>query len=104
MPFSPRSRFAGQPIFTVQTPDGMSRQVVGLRWQPATSAPPARQHRVTQGECIDAIARHHYGGEGVWWQILDANPLVYPLDLEPGDVLAIPGPATATRISRARKF
>jgi nucleoid-associated protein YgaU len=82
------------------------RQVVALRLErPPISAEVAR-HQVKQGEEIDLLAQRFYGDEGLWWRILDANPLIYPLDIQPGDVLRVPtpGPGPATRVTRARRF
>lgn len=104
MPVSSDSRFSGLPILSAQFPDGSNRQVLGQRWDRIGGGAPAASHVITQGETIDAIAQRYYGGAGVWWQILDANPLVFPMDLQPGDKLAIPGPNSATRVVRARRF
>ena len=103
MPPSPGSRFADLPILTVMGPDGAPRQVVALRLtRPATEV--AGRHRVTDGEGIDLLSRRYYGSEALWWRILDANALVFPLDIRPGDVLNLPGQGPATRASRARGF
>ncbi|WP_067463972.1 LysM peptidoglycan-binding domain-containing protein [Actinomadura macra] len=103
MPPSPESRYAGLPILTVTAPDGTQRRVVALRLtrpRPATTG----RHRVVQGEDLDLLAHRFYGGEGLWWRILDANPLVFPLDVAAGDVLDLPEPGPATRTTRARGF
>lgn len=57
-----------------------------------------------RGEEIDLLARRYYGDESLWWRILDANPLFYPLDLKAGDVINLPAPGPATKITRARSF
>jgi hypothetical protein len=103
MPVSPDSRFASLPVLQVVAPDGSIRNVVALPLQRPAVDSPAR-HRVVQGEGLDLIALRLLGAEGLWWRILDANPLVYPLDVEPGAVLAIPEPGPATQITRARSF
>jgi hypothetical protein len=66
--------------------------------------PIVARHVVTEGEAVDLIARIHFGAEGLWWRLLDANPVRYPLDIEAGDVLDVPGALEATRVSRARRF
>lgn len=107
MPVKPDSRFAGRPVFQVRAPDGSLRTVIGLGLGTAQTVPATEEtvvHRVLQGETIDAIARRYYGDEALWPQILDANPLVFPLDIRPGDLLRIPAPGPATRILRTRKF
>ncbi|MBD2896960.1 hypothetical protein amrb99_59130 [Actinomadura sp. RB99] len=103
MPPSPESRYAGLPILTVTAPDGTPRRVVALRLtRPRAAA--TRRHRVVQGEGLDLLARRFYGSEGLWWRILDANPLLFPLDVTAGDVLDLPEPGPATRVTRARGF
>jgi nucleoid-associated protein YgaU len=104
MPVRPDSRFAALPVIPVAAPDGTERHVVALRLRVPPLGPPARRHVVKGGELIDLIAHRVYGDERMWWRILDANPLVYPLDLAPGDVLDLPGPGPATRATRARSF
>jgi hypothetical protein len=103
MPVSPDSRFASLPVLQVAAPDGGTRTVVALRLQRPVLQSLTR-HRVVQGEGLDLVALRLLGGESLWWRILDANPLVYPLDIGPGAVLAIPRPGPATQITRARSF
>jgi phage tail protein X len=103
MPPPPGSRFAELPILTVTAPDGSRRRVVALQLaRPQVEA--VSRYRVIQGEDLDLLARRFYGSEDLWWRILDANPLVYPLDVRAGDVLNLPAPGPATRASRARSF
>ncbi|MGW4229491.1 LysM peptidoglycan-binding domain-containing protein [Streptomyces sp. NPDC004980] len=103
MPPGTGSRFTGLPTLTVTAPDGSVRRVVALRLtRPSTGK--AGEHRVLQGEGLDLLARRFYGTEALWWRIMDANPLVHPLDVLPGDVLNLPDPEPATRATRARDF
>jgi hypothetical protein len=103
VPVPPDSRFAQLPVLQVVAPDGSGRQVVGLRLtRPRLEV--VERHRVSQDEPLDLLARRLYGDEGLWWRILDANPLVYPLDVGPGHVLDVPAPGPATRVTRARTF
>jgi hypothetical protein len=104
MPVRPDSRFARLPVHRVLAPDGSTREVIGLRLERAGVGRVATRHLVMQGEAVDLIARDYLGSEGLWWRLLDANPLRYPLDLEPGDVLAVPPALEATRVTRARSF
>lgn len=103
MPVKLDSPYARLPILRVETPSGSMTDVVSLRLLPSDTQIAGR-HRVIAGEAVDSIARAAYGDERLWWRILDANPLVYPLDVQPGDVLDMPSPGPATRVTRARRF
>ncbi len=104
MPVKPESRFADLPVHQVQAPDGTTRQVIALRLQRPILESDRAQHRVTQGETVDLLAQRFYGSDTLWWRILDANPVVYPLDVAPGDDLEVPASGPATRVTRARRF
>jgi nucleoid-associated protein YgaU len=105
MPVTPDSRFAGLPVLRVVSPDGSVTQAVGLRLGRREPAPEvAARHVVKHGEELDLLARTFYGSERLWWRLLDANPVFYPFDLKPGDVLSVPDAAAATRATRARSF
>ncbi|HEX8073051.1 MAG TPA: hypothetical protein VF546_24100 [Pyrinomonadaceae bacterium] len=104
MPVKPDSRFAKLPVLRVRAPDGTVRAVVALRLVPDTPPGARARHRVGAGEELDQLARRFYGNERLWWRILDANPVVYPLDIKPGDELTLPPAGAATRTTRARKF
>lgn len=103
MPPSAGSRFGELPLLEVTAPDGTRRRVVGLRLRRAEPPAPDR-HRLIEGEQIDLVARRALGGEGLWWRILDANPVVHPFDLRAGDVLALPAAGPSGRVTRARSF
>jgi hypothetical protein len=105
MPVKPDSRFANLPVLQVVAPDGSVRQAISLRLaRLQRSDRVIRQHRVTQGEQVDLIAQKVLRAEHLWWRILDVNPLIYPLDVQPGDLLDLPDPGPATRTTRARRF
>jgi nucleoid-associated protein YgaU len=103
MPAAQGSPFAGLPLLEAVVTGGERRHVLGLRLRPVDAPGPTR-HVVQQGEGLDLIARTHLGDEGLWWRVLDANPLRYPLDLAPGEVLRLPAPGRVTRANRARSF
>ncbi len=104
MPAKPDSRFAGLPVLRVVAPDGSARLVLGVSFERPPDEPPAARYIVKQGEELDLLARRFLGGEQLWWRILDANSLVYPLDIKAGDVLNLPEAAPATRVARPRRF
>lgn len=104
MPVKPDSRFAALPVLRVETPDGGLRDVIAMRLMRRETEGQMTRHVVMQGEQIDLLARRYFGSERIWWRILDANPVLYPLDLRPGDVLDVPAAGPATRVTRARRF
>ncbi len=104
MPVKPDSRYADRPILRVAAPDGSQRDVVALRLRRPTASGPSTRHRLRPGDALDLLARRVYGEERLWWRILDANPVVHPLDLESGDGVDVPAPGPATRVTRARRF
>jgi nucleoid-associated protein YgaU len=104
MPVQPDSRFAHLPVLRVVAPDATTRQVIALRLERPQASSEMTRHSVKEGEEIDLLAQRFYGSERLWWRILDANTLVYPLDIKPGEVLNVPGPGPATRTTRARRF
>ena len=104
MPVSPDSRFAGLPVVEVTAPDGRPRRVVSMRLRGDAQGPPTGRHRLVEGEHVDVVAQRAYGAEGLWWRVLDGNPLLHPFDLRAGDVLELPRPGPASRVSRARSF
>jgi hypothetical protein len=104
MPVKPDSPYAKLPVLRVEAPDGTTRDVVSLRLVRGDEGGSATKHRIILGEHVDSIARNAYGSERLYWRILDANPVVYPLDIEPGVVLDLPAPGPATRATRARRF
>jgi hypothetical protein len=103
VPVPPDSRFASLPILEVTAPDGSRRRVLALPLD-RPHLPIAGRHRLSQDEPLDLLAQQLLGSERLWWRLLDANPLVYPLDLRPGDILDVPEPGPATRVTRARSF
>lgn len=103
MPAAPGSRFDGLPVLSTTAPDGSVRRVIALRLRRAQS-PTIARHRVLHGEAVDLLARRFFRDEDLWWRILDANPVIHPLDIDAGMVLDIPGAGEAARVSRARSF
>jgi hypothetical protein len=77
VPPAPDSRFAGLPILPSIAPDGSVRSVVALRLT-RPLGPTAGLRRITADEPLDLMARRLLGDEGLWWRILDANPVRYP--------------------------
>jgi nucleoid-associated protein YgaU len=58
---------------------------------PAKPAPPATTaYTIRPGDTLIAIAEQHYGSQNYWDEIAQANPLVDPIHLKPGDVIQLP--------------
>ena len=104
MAADPTSRFADLPLYEVTASDGTTRHVIGLRIPRPTLGTPIGRRMLREGDGVDLVAQELLGSESLWWRLLDANPLVHPFDLGPGDTLAIPPPGKATRATRARTF
>jgi hypothetical protein len=104
MPVDPTSRFAELPLLDVTASDGTRRHVIALRIPRPRLGTPIGRHVLHEGEGVDLVARELLGDEGLWWRLLDANPLIHPFDLEPGDALDVPAPGGATQVTRARSF
>lgn len=106
MPVPITSRY--RPLGVIEAPDavGASHPTVPIRrYERVAETPPRYQHRVTGAEDIDYLAWRVYGSAEEWWRLADANPLRFPLDLRPGDALAIPDREDAGRLeTRERIF
>lgn len=103
MPVDISSRYRRSPA--VEAPDarGNNRPTIGLRLLPQLS-PALFSHRMALLETLESIAQQQFGNSRYWWRIADANPRVFPLDWQAGDVLAIPSTTDAGRVTRVRRF
>lgn len=106
MPVKPDSRFAQQPLLRVLSTDGTPQVAVALPLTASSRGDGSgvATYRVSQRDTVESIANKVLGDESQWWRILDANPVFYPMDLKPGDVLNLPAPGPATRAIRSRTF
>ena len=78
-----------------------------LRHSPSAIDPRQTQyrHRITGTEGIEYLAFRFYGNSESWWRIADANPVQFPLDVRPGDAVAVPSGDEAARTEdRSRNF
>jgi hypothetical protein len=65
---------------------------------PTSGTPlPHRLHHVRPGETLDRIASSHYGDPARWRLLAEANGVIDPLALRPGDTLVIPEPKGVRR-------
>jgi hypothetical protein len=91
-----------------QAPDaqGTSQPTVPIRrHDPRTEAAIQYRHRVTGVEGLEYLSWRFYGASDTWWRIADANPVRFPLDVQPGNAVAIPAGERPGRIEdRSRTF
>jgi hypothetical protein len=59
---------------------------------PTTRTETRRTRLVRQGDRLDLIAHQEYGESGQWRLLAEANNILDPLGLEPGQILVIPPP------------
>lgn len=65
--------------------------VLNIRERNKFNLSEATYYTVVQGDTIDGIAYREYNNAQLGWAILDANPSYQSeVDINPGDVLAIP--------------
>lgn len=104
MPVSPFSRYAGLPTVQVVDSQGRTTNAISLRRFLLPDGLSGVLHQVVGSEAVDAMARQYYGREENWWQVMDGNPLRFPLDLKAGDTLLVPPPRAVTgRLSREER-
>ena len=53
---------------------------------------------------ITELAWRYYGDSSQWWQIADANGLVFATDIKPGMTLSIPSSSNLGTVVRNRSF
>jgi hypothetical protein len=87
------SRYRGLTPYTARAADGTDHATVPARpLPPSTDGVPFR-YTVVAGDTLEA-----------WWQIADANPTTFPLDLVPGSTIALPTGRSAGLVVRSRTF
>lgn len=105
MTVSLSSRYRGQPIINAMDAAGVSHPTVAIRrHMPTPAGAIDYQHRVTGVEDIEYLAWRYFGNGEVWWRIADANELRFPLDLRPGESVAVPTDGRPDLSSRERVF
>ncbi len=105
MPVSIQSRYAGLPVCEAPDAKGELHPTVAMhRHLPPPADTPVYRHRITGAETIEYLAWRYYGSSEAWWRIAEANPRWFPLDLQTGTDLAIPGLQDVGRFERTRTF
>jgi nucleoid-associated protein YgaU len=105
MPANVTSRYRG--VTPIEAPDasGTPRASLPARLPPSTQAAGTPYfHTVVAGETLELLAHRYLGSSQAWWQLADANPGVFPVDLRPGTSLVIPTQIDPTRVVRTRSF
>lgn len=61
-------------------------------------------HTVVAGDTLELLAYRYLGSSRAWWQLADANPGVFPLELLPGSSIRIPSQVDPGLVVRTRTF
>lgn len=105
MPVTVRSRYTGAAIQQAPDKQGVTRAAIPARFhQPPDPALARSRHALTGTETLETVAWRYAGSSDGWWRIADANPLRFPLDWRPGQVIEIVGTGDGGRIVRDRQF
>jgi hypothetical protein len=105
MPVAITSRYYGSAIYTADDPQGNPHPTIAIR--PPTPPGPSvtiYNHLLSGIETIEYLAWRYYGDGSMWWRIAEANDLQYPMDLQPGALIGIPGANDTGTIVRNRSF
>jgi nucleoid-associated protein YgaU len=73
------------PTLPTPTPAPASAATPTPTARPATTA-----YTIRPGDTLISIAERHYGSQNYWDEIAQANPLIDPVRLKPGDVIQLP--------------
>lgn len=81
--FPPESRYHGIPVRTEVGPDGVPTAYLARRLVPSPERfATLAVHRVSEGERLDRIAARLIGDPEQFWQLCDANGVIWPHELE----------------------
>lgn len=101
---SPSSRYRRLAAYPAPDAAGATHPTLPARPLPPPAPGTPYLHTVVAGETLEALAHRYLSASELWWQIADANPLVFPTDLRAGTVLAIPTGQPSGLITRSRSF
>jgi hypothetical protein len=91
-PFATTSRYHALETATLELPDGRVVAYVRRRFlPPADRFTVIQEHVVRQGERLDQLAATYLGDPERFWQLCDANQVMWPPSLveQPGGVVQI---------------
>ena len=103
MPVNNSSRYSRVPVIEAAGTDDRVRPTIGLRPQ-REPLPAIYTHRLIAAESLESLAWRHYRNSSYWWRIADSNPLRFPLDWTPGELVTLPSVSDVGRIQRKRTF
>ena len=86
--FSPDSRYAKMPTYTITTPDG--RQVTAVQLPLPGTTPLAGYHPRVAGDRLDLLAARYLKNAAGFWGLCDANNSLAPDALAARDLIGIP--------------
>jgi hypothetical protein len=101
MPVDLLSRYRNLPVIEVDDARRGTTRALPVRRPPTSPAVGGRQHRFTDYQPLDLLARQHYNHEKLYWALLEYNGLNLPEDLATGEVIRIPPLNVITRVSRS---
>jgi hypothetical protein len=105
MPLRITSRYRTLGVHEAPDASGMVHPTVPIRrHEPQPGQTVTYQHRVTGAEDIEYLAWRFLGDGESWWRIADENPVRFPLDLRPGDAVAIASREDVGLVVRERSF
>jgi len=104
MPVDATSRYRGLTPLEAPDASGTPHAAIPARRVPAQPAGTPYFHTVIAGETLELLAHRYLGSSQAWWQLADANPSVFPLDLAPGSSIVIPTSIDAGYVVRDRSF
>jgi hypothetical protein len=105
MPVDVSSRYRGVAPLEAADASGVPRAAIPSRLPPSVASPGTPYfHTVIAGETLELLAHRYLGSSQAWWQLADANPGVFPLELAPGTSLVIPTQIDPGLVVRDRSF
>jgi hypothetical protein len=105
MPVPITSRYRGTALFDAPDASGVSHPTVGIRrFSAAADGTTGYQHRVTGVEDLEYLSWRYLGNSESWWRLADTTAIRFPLDLRPGDVVAVPADRQPPQLGRGRSF
>ena len=88
------SRYQGVPITGVRNVEGNERKFINDRriFSLDDVGEDAIEHTLVGGEELDSLASRYYDDDKLYWLIADVNDILFPFDVEPGQVIVVPNP------------